>query len=164
MKAIEDSAMDRWLVIALATACLSGCVSVNRGSRPMGSIVGQMDQTPQPGDWCRITFPDDSTGWRNSSREMTGRVTDIDEEGIHLSDAVVMARETRATPVASQAPYVGRLFKNTGVGLEPAESDQIIRPDEFKRLEIITKEQAWQPNAQLLAQQLTKAVPMRRTP
>ncbi len=35
--------MRRWLLIALCGLGLTGCVSVNNGRRPMGSIIGQTE-------------------------------------------------------------------------------------------------------------------------
>lgn len=154
---------------AFAAVCclgLVGCVHVNQGSRPLGSIISQSD-LPQPGDWCRVTTPE--TGDKSHRRWSTivGRVESVNEDGIELSDVVKEAREMSGTPVLSDLPYLGRRFKNSGVGRETAESCLVAR-GEISSIEIISEDEGRhtltpivesQPN---IAQYLVAAVPGRR--
>src|SRR5690348_12044020 len=106
--------MVRAISLALCGLCLSGCVSVNQGSRPMGSIVGQTQTMPEPGQWCRITSPETRSGLERRQSSVTGKVESIDEDGIHLSEAT--GRQMVGVPAAEKVPVVRRLFRNTGVG------------------------------------------------
>jgi hypothetical protein len=153
--------MRRVFILALCCLCPLGCVSVNKGSRPLGSIVEAEQPTPEPGQWCRVTYPKQGTDHNWGQQQLTGRVEAVDDDGIHLSEVVVHGRQVSGTPVLSRLPYVSRYFKNTGVGMERSDTTRIIRPDECERLEIITKQEAWQPEAQLVAQHLANAVPGR---
>lgn len=149
--------MRRAFTIALCCACSIGCVSVNKGSRPLGSIVNAEQPAPEPGQWCRVTYPETKTGLLNRSQHVvTGRVDAVDDDGIHLSD--VNGRSLRRTAVVGNVPYVKRLFTMTGIGTTP---DALVKHESFERLEIISKQEAWQPEAQLVAQHLANAVPGR---
>lgn len=80
--------MCRVAMLALCAAMIPGCVSVNGGGRPMGSIVGQTE-TPEPGQWCIIRLTDEQLG--PSSKRMTylwGRVDSVDEAGVQLVDVI----------------------------------------------------------------------------
>jgi len=149
--------MRRVFILALCGLCSIGCVSVNKGSRPLGSIVEAAQPTPEPGQWCRVTYPETKTGLLNRSQHVvTGRVEAVDEDGIHLSD--VNGRSMQRTAGAEKVPYLKRYFKNTGVGTAPG---AVVKHESFERLEIISKQEAWQPEAQLVAQHLANAVPGR---
>lgn len=147
--------MKTWSAGLLCLATLSGCVSVNQGGRPLGSIIGQLDAPPQPGDWCRITYPQQRDGWLSVSQgEITGQIESIDEEGLHLSH--VHARNMSGMPLMKRIPYVSRYFKNTGVGTM---DDSVISLERAGNFEIVSKEEVWQPTSQILAQQMAAAVP-----
>ena len=131
----------------------------------MGSILGQMETTPQPGEWCHITFPEKTSRSVTSHSELTGKVVSIDEDGVKLSDVVVEARSMHANPVLSRLPYVGRFYKNTGVGRQSVDS-QTVALDEFERLDIITQAEAfqadpWAARDQTVIRELVAAVPGR---
>lgn len=150
--------MRRLLLLALCAAPLSGCVSVNKGNRPLGSIVGQSETTPQPGEWCRVTYPEQRAGWTGKSQtQLTGQVESVDEEGIQLRDVVIEGR-TQSAPLVQKIPYVNRYFKNTGVGMESAGS-YTVKPGEFERLEIISEHEAKFAASHLLARNLVAAIP-----
>lgn len=153
----------------IVTCCLgfTGCVHINQGSRPMGSILSQSD-LPKPGDWCRVTSPEMSDGKDHRSQgTVVGRVKSIDEHGIHLSDTIREGRRSSATPILSDLPVVGRRFRNTGVGREAVGSCTVTN-DEIAGLEIISENEAQEWTRPLassnhnVAQQLVAAVPGRR--
>jgi hypothetical protein len=147
--------MKAWMAIVVCAACSTGCIGVNQGGRPFGSILRAEVETPQPGEWCRVTYPEQKNGvLAHSQREVTGRVESIDEDGVHLSHA--NWRVTSGARGLEKLPYMNRVFKNTGTAVE---SETVVKTEQIERLEIITKEEAWQPQAQILAQQLTAAVP-----
>jgi hypothetical protein len=154
--------MVRVISLALCGLCLSGCVSVNQGSRPMGSIVGQTQTMPEPGQWCRITSPETRSGLERRQSIVTGKVESIDEDGIHLSE--VTGRQMVGVPVAEKVPMVRRLFKNTGVGYE---AEHVVRLNGTEQVEIISEQEGRQSGRpvvreQNVAQQLVSAVPGRR--
>jgi hypothetical protein len=147
--------MKAWMAIVVCAACSTGCIGVNQGGRPFGSILRAEVETPQPGEWCRVTYPEQRTGvFEKSQSQLTGRVESVDEDGIHLSH--VTGRNMVKSPGLDRIPYVNRLFRNTGVGTE---HDRVVKLDGTEEVEIISKQEAWQPQAQVLAQQLTAAVP-----
>ncbi len=145
--------MCRWVWLALCVAVVPGCVSVNGGSRPMGSI-GQAD-LPQPGEWVRATYPKVRSGLAISQRQVVGKVDTVDENGIHLTE-VEGRFMSSAVMGLHKAPMIGRLFKNTGVGRE---SQAVVHPAELESLELVTEAERQQRYPSTIAQQLTAAVP-----
>ena len=49
---------------------------------------------------------------------VTGEVLHASSDGVALMNVTREAREEHGTPILSKVPYVNRLFKNTGVGME----------------------------------------------
>lgn len=160
--------MPRALLTLACCLAFAGCVHINQGSRPMGSITGQTD-LPQPGDWCCVTTRE--KGDNKSHRDwenIFGRVENVDDSGIRLSEVVRVSRSQSATPILSNLPVVGRRFKNSGVGRETTEICTIQRED-IASVEIISEEEGrtgrmgididLQPN---VARQLVAAVPGRK--
>jgi hypothetical protein len=154
--------MARILSLALCGLCLSGCISVNQGGRPLGSIV-QTQTMPEPGQWCRVTYPETRRGLERHQSIVTGKVESIDEDGIHLSEASGV--QMVGVPIAEKVPVVRRLFKNTGVGYE---GDRVVRLDGTEQVDIISEQEGRQSGRpavgreQNVAQQLVSAVPGRR--
>ena len=146
--------MCRWVWLALCVAVVPGCVSVNGGSRPMGSI-GQAD-LPQPGEWVKVTHPERRQGLQISRSETTGRVESLDKSGLRLSH--VTARTQSSTQGLSRLPVVGRMYKNTGVGR--TEEETVVQYQQIEQLSIIPESEGL-PNSSShsVAQQLTAAVP-----
>lgn len=141
--------------VALCCLAFSGCVGINQGSRPMGSIIGQTKPAPQPGDWCRITLPAQQTGWmRVEQQHLTGQVEDVSQDGLRLSQ--VRSQQQSRVPVVGRIPWMGRIFQQTAEGQPTGE---LITSDEIERLEIISRTEAGQPSSQLVAQRLAAAVP-----
>lgn len=147
---------------------LVGCVHINQGSRPMGSIISQSER-PQPGDWCRVTTPATGDGkYHRNWSEIVGRVASVDDSGIRLSDVVRESRLQNATPILSDLPVVGRRFKNSSVGRETTEI-WTMKWEEIAQVEIISEEEGREgrmgisvDSQQNVAQHLVAAVPGRR--
>jgi hypothetical protein len=49
--------MHRIVLVAMCAACVSGCVTVNGGSRPMGSIIGKTETTPSVAEQLTKAVP-----------------------------------------------------------------------------------------------------------
>lgn len=155
--------MVRAISLVCCSLCLSGCIAVNQGSRPMGSIV-QNETTPEPGQWCRITSPETRSGvFERHQSIVTGKVEAVDEDGIHLSE--VTGRQNVSVPITQKVPMARRLFKNSGVGHE---HDRVVKLDGSEQVEIISEEEGRQsgrpvaPREHNVAQQLVSAMPGRR--
>ena len=141
-----------WMVVW--GTCLSGCISVNQGSRPLGSIIGQTETLPEPGQWCRITTPETRTGlFERRQTVVTGKVEAVDDEGIHLSE--VTGRQLVRTPGLEKVPGIRRLFKNAGVGLE---HERVVPLSGNEQIEIISKQEARLASSQAVARNLMAAV------
>jgi|GEM_PF-4517752 len=147
--------MRRIVLIALGALSVAGCVGINQGNRPMGSIIGQTE-LPQPGEWCRATYPQQRSGLLNVSQShVTGQVESVDDDGIRLSH--VRAGSRNGTRFVGKVPYIGRYFKNTGVGTSL--DDVVVKVDKVERLEIISEQDGRQDFPLQVAQQLTAAMP-----
>ena len=147
----------RWSLLACVVCCsLVGCV--NNGNRPMGTISSRIEASPEPGEWCRVTLPESRSGtFTKSQITLTGRVEEINGAAITLSDVVVEGRNQQSVPVLGRMPYVRRMFTNTGVGVA-AVGNRTLTPDEFERLEVISKAEARRSASQLMARNLVAAV------
>lgn len=58
----------------------------------------------------------------SEKRTLAGRVVSVDEDSIVLDEVVLIDESTRQTsgiPIVQKVPYVNRLFKNTGVSVQP---------------------------------------------
>lgn len=146
--------MKHWPIILLCTAILPGCVTVNGGGRPMGSIVGQ-NEMPEPGQWCRATYPRQRSGLSRSQSQVAGRVEAIDEDGIHLTQ-VEARMMSGAVGGLNRLPYISRFYKNTGVGRGES---SVVKPDELASLEILSEAEVRQMQPNSVAEQLAKAMP-----
>ena len=86
--------MSRIVILSLVMVCFTGCQLVSSGATPV--TLGQMEKTPQPGDWCGVTFPEMRKGQVTSRKLWTGQVEKVDDDTITLVEVVEQARDIGA--------------------------------------------------------------------
>jgi hypothetical protein len=96
-------------ILLVSIAVTSGCSSSPTG----GPAVSTAAHSVIAGSEYVVTTRADS-----SAATYTGRVARVDAESIVMLDPVIEGRVVESAPLLRQAPYVGRLFKNTGVARE----------------------------------------------
>jgi hypothetical protein len=106
----------------LGTVCgvvgvFAGCAALlmtATATQPVAPTI--LEQIP-PG--ARVTLRNHTShGGSETRTETTGTVLHASRDGIALMNVQVQSRQMTATPVLSKTPYVSRLFKNTGVGMD----------------------------------------------
>lgn len=112
--------MPRIMLLIVVSGMLTGCQLF-----PSPSTVSDLPPIPisgaqptevaalPPGSKVEIIWELDYPHTRT-----VGEVLHASPQGVALMNARIESRDERSTPVMSKVPYVNRLFKNTGVGIQ----------------------------------------------
>jgi hypothetical protein len=116
---------------AVALMCL--CLALSQ-SRPLGAE----EENSAPA----VNIPNDAIGQRciitlqsatlSSITTDSGKVVRFDKENVVLSDATRTVRVNKSIPVLGSIPYVGRLFRNVGLGAQDFPGEHTIPRREIK--------------------------------
>lgn len=107
-----------WGTVCGVAGLLAGCAAplmTTTATPPVAPTV--LEQLP-PGSRVTLRGCGSHSGSSETRTETTGTVLHASRDGVALMNVQVQSRQMTATPVLSKTPYVNRLFKNTGVGLD----------------------------------------------
>jgi len=111
------------LLFVIASIGMSGCLSLASGGGPRVAQTCSPDQAAALPQGARVELMHQwsESGLVSENRHVTKRVGTVlksSPEGVALVNCVVEHRSSADNAVADRIPYLGRLYRNTGVGAE----------------------------------------------
>ena len=122
------------LLLAVCTASLMSCT--------ISPTVGQADERPEPGQWCRVRYHVEAIGpFKTRHRLLTGQVKSVAPDSIQLVD-VAEDQYVISGPVSwRKLPYLSRLTTTSDKELRLVE-ERTFSSDQVKGIEILSDRDA----------------------
>ena len=122
--------LSRNVCFATAMVCLfaRAAAAENPESRPRPVVIVASHSILPKGLSCRIELSPESISESETSLTFyEGTISETTDDGIRLTAATIESHSLRNSPY-SRLPFLGRYFKNTGIGRSPVKKADVLVP------------------------------------